>query len=320
MSEPLQPIKWLVEPLIADGDRVVLYGEFGSFKSWVLPSLALHLAADRPWLDKFPIPQPKRVLYIDEEMHPHTLKRRIQRLALGMGQSSKLLPLRFLSRYGVRLDTVGATRLLSELQGKEFDPEVVIVETLRRVLPGNENEASDVGEFWRAVAPLAKDRTLIISHHMRKRSPMASASPRERASGSTDILAGADAAFAIQRIGADALVMECTKLREAEEPEPFVVSLYDQTQDGPIELHFDGARTQYEAEGGRTEQARRIIKSFLQVTPEQTADREAILSHADGRGVKPRTVERALGQMKRQGQLEQPVRGSYRLKGQGNAG
>ncbi len=30
MEEPLPPIDWLVEQLIAQGDRVMFYGEFGS--------------------------------------------------------------------------------------------------------------------------------------------------------------------------------------------------------------------------------------------------------------------------------------------------
>ena len=123
MGEPLPPIEWLVEGLIADGDRVVLYGEFGSFKSWVLPSLALHIAAGRAWLGKFPIPQSKQVLYIDEEMHQRTLKRRIQRLAHGAGLSSEQLPLRTLSRHGAYFDRSGVLRLLGGLNASGFEPQ-----------------------------------------------------------------------------------------------------------------------------------------------------------------------------------------------------
>jgi AAA domain-containing protein len=313
MQEPLPPVEWLVEGLIADGDRVMLYGEFGSFKSWVLPSLALHIAAGRPWLGKFTIPQSKCVLYLDEEMHPRTLRRRIQRLARGMGLSSDQLPLQTLSRFGIRFDALGVTRLLSGLTESGFDPEVVIVETFRRVLRGNENEASDVAEFWRCLRPLAKGRTVIISHHMRKRSMMSSSNSRERASGSTDILAGADAALAIQRTSADALVVECVKLREAEEPEPFVVSLYDESQDGPVELRFEGARAQFDAEGDETERATRAIEMFLRASQGQAVDRGAILGHLTGRGTSLRTGERALSRMKKTGRLQRPGRGFYQL-------
>jgi hypothetical protein len=320
MREPLPPIEWLVEGLIADGDRVILYGEFGSFKSWVLPSLALHISAGRPWLGKFAVPTPKSVLYLDEEMHPRTLKRRLQRLATGVGLRSEPLPLQIASRWGVRFDRPGVVRLLSGLRASSFDPEVIIVETLRRVLPGSENEASDVAEFWRSVGPLCKGRTLIISHHMRKRSVMQSPNPRERASGSTDILAGADAALAIQRVGAGALVVECIKLREAEEPEPFVVSLYDESSDGPVELRFEGARTQFEAEREKIDQAIRAIRLFLQASPNDRSPREAILKHVTEKGISERTGERALTRMRKTGKVQQPARGLYRLVSQPNGG
>lgn len=39
MEEPFPEIHWLVEPLITVGDRVLVYGPWGSFKSWLL----LHL-------------------------------------------------------------------------------------------------------------------------------------------------------------------------------------------------------------------------------------------------------------------------------------
>src|SRR5262245_20567167 len=102
MKEAMPPVDWLIEPLIAKEDRVILYGEFASMKSWLLLHLSLHLAAGKPWLGKFPIPQPKRVLYIDEEMNQRTLRRRIKRLALGAGLQEESLPFRAMSRYGLR--------------------------------------------------------------------------------------------------------------------------------------------------------------------------------------------------------------------------
>jgi hypothetical protein len=310
MRDPLPSIEWLVEGLIADGDRVVLYGEFGSFKSWVLPSLALHVAAGRPWLGKFPVQQAKRVLYLDEEMHPRTLSRRVQRLARGANLEAEQLQLRFLSRAGIRLDAAGVSTLGGVLREHHFNPEVVIVETLRRVLKGSENEASEVAEFWRSITPLCEGRTVIITHHMRKQSVTASSSLRERASGSTDILAGADTALAIQRVGKDALVIECVKLREAEEPEPFVVSLFDESPEAVV-LRYEGARTQYEADGDKVEQAVRVIGLFL--SPGETTPREAILEHVIGMGHSERTGERALARMKKAGKLSQPGRGLYQL-------
>src|SRR5262245_2539774 len=47
LSEPIPPVEWVVEPLIGIGNRVVVYGEWGSYKSWGLLDLALRIAAGR---------------------------------------------------------------------------------------------------------------------------------------------------------------------------------------------------------------------------------------------------------------------------------
>ena len=81
-----------------------------------------------------------------------------------------------------------AAKLLNELHCRGLDPDVIIIETFRRVLVGGENEADRVAEFWRQVEPLQRaGKTVIISHHMKKPSNFGS-QVRYQASGSTDII------------------------------------------------------------------------------------------------------------------------------------
>ena len=81
-----------------------------------------------------------------------------------------------------------AAKLLDELHCRGLDPDVIIIETFRRVLVGGENEADRVAEFWRQVEPLQRaGKTVIISHHMKKPSNFGS-QVRYQASGSTDII------------------------------------------------------------------------------------------------------------------------------------
>src|SRR5262245_25237865 len=123
MTELPEPVEWIVEPLVGHGERVVLFGEFGSMKSWVLLDLGLHVAAGRPWLGKFHVPGPRRVLYVDEEMNLATLRRRIVRLGLG-AEFEGTLPFTTLSRIGIRFTSpFVAKQLLERLDGAGFDPE-----------------------------------------------------------------------------------------------------------------------------------------------------------------------------------------------------
>lgn len=314
LQEPLPPIDWLVEPLIAKGDRVVLYGEFGSMKSWLLLHLALHVAAGQPWLGKFSVSRPMRVLYVDEEMNERTLRRRLKRLAAGAGLTDEGLEFRAMSRAGLRFNELGANALLSALAKSQFDPEVVIVESFRRVLVGSENDAEDVSAFWRNVEPLLKaGKTFIISHHMRKPNSKGSNAPRDRASGSTDILAGADTAFAIERLAGDGVVIEAIKLREAEEASPFVVSLYDEGQDSPVEMRYEASAADFKSVTSQQVRAATLAEECLAAAPDRIAETATVEAYVRGKGIAERTAERALPTLSKWGRVTRLRRGWWQL-------
>ncbi len=318
MSEPLPSIDWLVEPLIPHGTRAIVFGEFGSMKSWLLLHLGLHIAAGRDWLGRFVIPHPKSVLYLDEEMSERELRRRIKRLGLGAGLERDSLPFQAISQLGVRFDSSQVESLLTALQKQDFDPDIIIVETLRRVLTGSENEASDVSDFWRNVSPiLTAGKTLIVSHHMRKPFQQGRDHSRNRASGSTDILAGTDSAFALKRALADTITVECVKSRAAEEPPPFVVSLCDQGgEDSPIEMRCEGIREDGKRGGREEDRVRSVISSFLTTQPNHTSKTGDVLKHLQANGFTKRTAERAMNACKAGLVIEKAKHGVWRLRRQ----
>lgn len=215
LSAGSAPVNWLVHSLIAKEERVVICGEWSAYKSWILLHLGLHIAAGLPWMDN-PVCRGS-VLYIDEEMHLDTLSRRLRLLSNGIGidpGDCDSLPFYVTSREGFTVNE-GAPHITG------YD--VVIVESLRRVLVGDENRACDIAQFWRNATRMFKGATLLLSHHMNK--PYAGARSRDRASGSTDIMAGCDAAFAVTRIGTSSARIECVRSRVAEEAPAFNVKV-----------------------------------------------------------------------------------------------
>ena len=304
ITHDLPPIDWLVTDLIANQDRVVVYGEFGSLKSWLLLDLALAIASGQMWLGQFPVPQPKKVLYVDEEMNERTLRRRVKQLGTGIGTASSALPFRAMSLCGVTVkgpeDVEG---LLKELQSSAFDPDVVILETLRRVMVGSELDAVDVGNFWRSLRPLQQaGKTVIISHHMRKPSARGGNAVRDRASGSTDILGGADTAFAVTRQEHGRVVLECVKSRNAEEVQTFAMSLTDGA-DKSCRWKFDS----FQMGGSQQTQLQQACEMIIEYLREKSPYwlmpgeiKKVILSN----GVHTRTYERAWKQVKETGKVE----------------
>jgi RecA-family ATPase len=157
MSEQIPPVDWMMKPLIAKGDRVVLYGEWGSFKSYLLTHWALAWAADSPAVGPFTIPTPRRVLYIDEEIGERGMRRRIQRVAAGMGLNSSDLSLFLVPRPRIRFDGSGVKRLLTYVEQAGLQRgDVIIYESFRRGLIGTENDQKDVTEFLRSCQEVCK--------------------------------------------------------------------------------------------------------------------------------------------------------------------
>jgi RecA-family ATPase len=322
MKEPLPPIDWLVEGLIPRGERTLLYGEWGCMKSWVLLHLGLHIAAGKPWLGRFPIAQPRSVLYLDEEMPERALRRRIKQLGIGAELATGDLPFCAISHLGSRFREGYAEDLLKELRDKGFDPDVVIVETFRRVLVGNENEASDVSAFWQNVSPIQSEgKSLIVSHHMRKPSTMGHDPNRNRASGSTDIMGGADNAFSVTRKhGEDAITIECEKARTTEEPSPFVMSLHERDEDNrPVEMCYEGSSDEHEEAVKKVDRAVKLVERYITGRPEVDIATGEVVEALKGEGVKERTADRALKKASKCGRVTKVRRGVWRATEQPRA-
>ncbi len=318
ITHDLPPIDWLVTDLIANQDRVVVYGEFGSLKSWLLLDLALAIASGQPWLGQFIVPQPKKVLYVDEEMNERTLRRRVKQLGFGMMNLSAELPFCAMSLCGITVTNPSDVEdLLAQLQSSGFDPDVVILETLRRVMVGSELDAQDVAQFWRNLRPLQQaGKTVIISHHMRKRSSQSGNAVRDRASGSTDILGGADTAFAVTRKDKGYVVLEPVKCRNAEEPEPFSAYLLN-GEDDSRQWKFDS----FQQAGGPTQfqlqHARNMIVECLKSKELDWTKPGDIQQSLLGQGIHKRTYERAWKHLKESGMVERSGK-AWRLKTDGS--
>lgn len=229
------PILWDIDQFLARNERMVMYGEFASLKSWLLMAMTLSFATGSPWLGQYAT-VPRSVLYLDEENNKYTAIRRFQRLYKGLGSPILHQPIQIASRLGIRVSQAFPVRFKATLAALSFKPDVIIVETLRRVLPGVEVDQGDISAFWNIITEvIGDDMTIVVAHHMRKANFNApDENNRDRASGSTDILAGCDVAYAVQRLKAGHVRVECVKSREVMEPTPFDVSLHGEEDEPTI--------------------------------------------------------------------------------------
>ena len=208
----LPPVAWVVEHVVAEGERVLFFGEPATMKSWLLLHLGLHIAAGHKWLD-FAVTAPRSVLYVDEEMTERLVRRRMQQLVAGGTPPAADGHFAVASREGVLFNERGGHTLLDQVWRANYKPEVVIIDSMRATLIGDENTQLDVIAFWRAVEPLLRaGLTIIVAHHMRKPRAEGPDAVRHRASGNTAIISGCDSAWAITRPGrAPAITVEAIK-------------------------------------------------------------------------------------------------------------
>lgn len=148
-----QHVEWLVESLIPKQATMIIGGEQGLGKSWMLLDLAFSLASGTPWMGLFPT-QKATVLYVDEENAPQLVRERVQKLLSARPElNAEDLPVHF--RIGQGLDlTNDESRGLLVQQIRELKPTLVIIDSLVRSNGAEENSASEMRRVFAQVKRL----------------------------------------------------------------------------------------------------------------------------------------------------------------------
>lgn len=141
---PTEP-QWLCEPLIERGRQVACYSEAKAGKSLLWLEICAGLATGRPVLGN-PYREPVSVMYIDQENTRVDLRERLGKLGY---VGTDLAPLIYYSFPALSyLDTDAGGRELYAL-AKSHAADLVIIDTLSRVVQGDENENDTYHDFYK---------------------------------------------------------------------------------------------------------------------------------------------------------------------------
>ncbi|WP_171858538.1 helicase RepA family protein [Citrobacter freundii] len=192
-----------------------IYGPSGSYKSFLAVSWACHIAAGMPWADKKVTPG--AVLYVVGEGGVG-VPRRIKAWEKVHGRQADNLWLVNRPVFPVRESEVSEVILAARQIEAEcgIPVRLVVIDTLARCFGGNdENDARDMGAFIEGcdVIKQKTGATVLVVHHSGK-------DEAKGARGSSSFRAALDAEFNVKREGeGKALILSCTKMKDAEEPE-----------------------------------------------------------------------------------------------------
>jgi hypothetical protein len=134
--------------------------------------LALSIVTGRMWLAKYPIINPGPVLYIDAELHPATMARRIASICSARGIFSTEIAggLDVLSLRGKLKDIFQLKPYLAENAAKKYH--AIIFDALYRLIPEgiDENSNSDMTRVFNAIDQIGESTgaACIIIHHASK--------------------------------------------------------------------------------------------------------------------------------------------------------
>ena len=165
----LQPNHPLVEGVLWDGDVVMLLGSEKAGKSILGLQLAFCLTSGTPFLDKYAIPEPVSVLYLQTEGKENEFVERMRHMA-------QIIPFdesrfsRLFQHFLAMDDAKTITELMQAVEACAVKPRVLLLDSLYTSMNGDLNENQAVRRFIVAASALLKRLgvTLVIIHHETK--------------------------------------------------------------------------------------------------------------------------------------------------------
>ncbi len=213
----LGPINWQITGFLEQNTTGLLFGDPGSFKSFIALDMAFHVAAGRDWHGR-PVKQGP-VIYIAGEGHGG-LARRFAAWERHHGVGLADLPFYVSQQAAQFYDTAAAKEVVeavNEIADHSSTPALIVIDTLARNFGGgDENSNTDMGVFLNHVDGLLRAKfgaTVMIVHHTGH-------SHKERARGATALKGGMDFEFRVEKAGDDISArVVCTKMKDAKEPD-----------------------------------------------------------------------------------------------------
>lgn len=217
LREQSKNVSWLVKHVIPAESIGIVYGGSGTFKSFIALDLALHVAHGLPWLGKKT--RKGGVLIIAAEGGAGIWRRvvawhRVNRLRWA-DAPVLVVP--------VAVDLlVDAARLAERIQGLDFKPDLVVIDTMSQTFSGEENSATEVSKYLREIGLWLRNAwqaAVVVVHHTGHKET-------ERARGSSAIRSNVDFMYSVFRDEKEMLAtFENVKQKDEELLDPVTFSL-----------------------------------------------------------------------------------------------
>jgi hypothetical protein len=161
IAAPIDPPDELVSGILHTGSKLTLGGSSKSFKTWALLDMALSVAHGVPWLGR----QTKkgRVLFVNFEIQPYALQRRISAVAQAKGVQVQPGAIHFWNLRGHAADfRLLIPKIVERTRAENFA--LIILDPIYKIYGGaDENSAGDVAQLLNGLESLATETGAAIA-------------------------------------------------------------------------------------------------------------------------------------------------------------
>lgn len=170
MNEPPEETKWLIDNVLPVGGRLLVTGAPKVGKSIFIEDLCLALTTGVPFLRRFNVDHPTRVLLLDRELSKRSFYDRISSFVEDrLGYKAGLTNLLVDHDHMIKLDQPGALEILTQLVEMN-GAEVVVFDTAYKFFTGDIESSKGVSKVFDTLDMLIKQTgvSIILTHHHRK--------------------------------------------------------------------------------------------------------------------------------------------------------
>lgn len=244
--------RWVVEGLVPSNGITCISGEPKTGKSFITLDLIISIATGAKFLGQFNTEQ-KNVLLISKEDGEMLLQDRCKLL-----DSEADRPIFFCTDQSLFLDNDTYTKLLID-KIEEEKIGVVVIDSFRRILKGDENSSQVVSEVHNRLKVILEHGVSIIFIHHHGKEGLIKRRFAQKLRGSSDILAMLDSLLIAERKDVETLKITQEVVRVAKPTNPFIIRF-------PT---FEGEDTKFEFKGfieeekEKKEEAKEAVLNFL---------------------------------------------------------
>jgi RecA-family ATPase len=214
-------VEWIIDKIIPNKAVCILTGKRGTLKTFVALNIAYAIASGTKFLDKFSTGK-AGVLYFDKENGVHIMKQRVKMIKRGLELEEKL-KIGFICFSQLKIDKK-FDLLAIEKVIEEHKPKLLIVDTYRRGISFDENDAGAVSKlFVDMLRPLCEEHnfSILLIHHNRKGGANTN-DEMDELRGSSDLANYADIILKTER-RSSFLILKQLKNRNMQELKPIQI-------------------------------------------------------------------------------------------------